>query len=349
MNRLADKMEALVWEGPEAMTLKDWPDPVPGAGEVLIDVAYVGICGSELGGYLGHNALRVPPLVMGHEFSGTVAAIGEGTETDLKIGDKVTCNPMVPCGECEYCAEGATHLCLSRSLIGAHRPGAFASRVTAPARATYRLPDSVSLQVGAMVEPFAVGIRIGTMAGDLTGKTALVIGAGPIGLLAVQVLKHCGAEKVFCVDLDADRREMARSFGAEVIVPADNDTVDYVRTATDGRGVAVTVDAVGSAQTRAQSVAATRSGGDVLLSGLHAEASDFPASEVIRREIVVRGTFCYSAKDFADALAAAADGSLSLGSWIVEAPLGEGGAWFDRLVKNPGNVSKVLLVPGQAA
>ena len=341
-------MEALVWEGPRSMTLREWPDPVPAEGEVLIDVAYVGICGSELGGYLGHNALRVPPLVMGHEFSGTVTAVGQGTQTDLKPGDRVTCNPMVPCGDCEFCDEGAPHLCARRSLIGAHRPGAFAAQVAAPARATYRIGEGVSMQAGAMVEPFAVGIRIGRIAGDVAGKSVLVIGAGPIGLLAIQVLRNQGAAKVYCADLDPDRLEMARSFGAEVIDPNSADTVKMVREGTGGSGVALTVDAVGSAQTRAQAVAATRSGGTVLLSGLHAEASDFPASEVIRREIVVKGAFCYTAEDFADALSAVADGSLSLGDWVVEAPLGDGGKWFDRLVDNPGNVSKVLLVPGRS-
>ncbi len=342
-------MEALVWEGPEVMTLREWPDPAPGDGEVLIDVAFVGICGSELGGYLGHNALRVPPLVMGHEFSGTVAAVGRGTRTDLQPGDRVTCNPMVPCGDCTFCDEGAPQLCVNRSLIGAHRAGAFAARVTAPAKAVHRLPEGVSMQAGAMVEPVAVGLRIGRIAGDMTGRTALVIGAGPIGLLAIQALQRNGAARVYCVDLDPDRLQMARRFGAEVFDPAAQDTVETVRAGTGGLGAALTVDAVGSAQTRAQSVAATRSGGVVLLSGLHAEASDFPASEVIRREIVLKGAFCYSAEDFAEALTAVAEGSMSLGEWIVEAPLGEGGKWFDRLVKNPGNVSKVLLVPGPSA
>jgi threonine dehydrogenase-like Zn-dependent dehydrogenase len=173
----------------------------------------------------------------------------------------------------------------------------------------------------------------------------LVIGAGPIGLLAVEVLREKGA-RVFCADLDPERLAMASDVGAEAIEPRSEDTVTRVREATDGLGAAVTLDAVGTAATRAQAVAATRPAGLVLLSGLHAEASDFPASDVIRREIVVRGTFCYTAEDFAEAIRAVAGGRLTLYPWVIEAPLGNGGAWFDRLVKAPGDVSKVLLVPG---
>lgn len=325
--------------------MRDWPEPVAAEGEVVIRVAHVGICGSELGGYLGHNALRVPPLVMGHEFSGIVTAVAEGAATDLAPGDAVTCNPMVPCGACAFCAEGLPHLCAARSLIGAHRPGAFAEMVAAPARAVHRLPAGMSLRLGAMIEPFAVGIRIGRQAGDVAGRPALVIGAGPIGLLAMQMLLAGGVSEVFVADLDPERRAMAAELGGAAIDPAATPTVARVRAATGGLGVPVTVDAVGSAGTRAEAVAATRSGGKVLLSGLHAEASDFPASEVIRREITVQGVFCYDARDFADAIEAAAQGSLTLGRWIVEAPLAEGGAWFDRLIHRPGNVSKVLLQP----
>ena len=340
-------MQALVWEGPEVMNMREQPEPLPAPGEVIIDVAYVGICGSELGGYLGHNALRVPPLVMGHEFSGRISAIAEGTDTDLKIGDLVTVNPMIPCGDCAFCNEDLPHLCTKRSLVGAHRPGAFAQKVAAPARATYKLPEGVSLQIGAMIEPFAVGVRIGRHAGDMTGRDALVIGAGPIGLLAMQVLKAKGAARVWVADLDPERRAMATELGGIAIDPKATPTVALVKGETGGLGVPVTVDAVGSAGTRAEAVAATRSFGKVILSGLHAEASDFPASEVIRREISVQGAFCYDAEDFDAAIKAAADGTLTLGRWVVEAPLAEGGTWFDRLIHNPGDVSKVLLDPSK--
>ena len=170
-------MDALVWEAPGTMNMRQWSDPQPAAGEVLIDVAYAGICGSDLGGYLGHNALRVPPLVMGHEFSGVVVALGEGVGRQIEIGQKVTCNPMLACGECRFCRSDMAHLCTSRKLIGAHRPGAFAERVAAPQEAVYALPDSINLRAAAIVEPVAVAMRISRLAGDVSGETVLVIGA----------------------------------------------------------------------------------------------------------------------------------------------------------------------------
>ncbi len=338
-------MDALVWEAPGTMNMRQWSDPQPAAGEVLIDVAYAGICGSDLGGYLGHNALRVPPLVMGHEFSGVVVALGEGVGRQIEIGQKVTCNPMLACGECRFCRSDMAHLCTSRKLIGAHRPGAFAERVAAPQEAVYALPDSINLRAAAIVEPVAVAMRISRLAGDVSGETVLVIGAGPIGLLALQAIRMKSPARIFVSDIDPERLAMAESLGAVAVDPASRDLIAEVHRATEGLGAGVTIDAVGSAGTRAASVAATRSAGKVLLSWLHEEASAFPASEVIRREIEVKGAFCYTGEDFQDAIDAVAAGQMRLDPWIVEAPLSEGGHWFKRLVGTPGNVGKVLLIP----
>lgn len=338
-------MKALVWEAPRAMAMRDWPEPEPSADEVVIEVSHVGICGSELGGYLGHNALRVPPLVMGHEFSGRIVALGAKSNGGLREGQAVTCNPMLSCGQCTHCRAGAPHLCLSRTLVGAHRAGAFAARVAVPARSVHVLPQGMDPRIGALVEPAAVAMRIGKLAGGLVGRAVLVIGAGPIGLLGLQVLQQLGATSLHISDLDAERLAMGEALGAIPIDPSRHDPAEVVRKATAGIGVHVTLDAVGSAATRAQAVAATRSAGTVLLSGLHEEASAFPASDVIRREIAVKGAFCYDEEDFLAALCALDHGRLRLDPWIVEAPLAEGGAWFERLVDKPGSVGKVLLRP----
>ncbi len=342
-------MKALVWEAPRAMALRDQPKPAPAPGEALIRVAYVGICGSELGGYLGHNALRVPPLVMGHEFSGEIAALGEGAgerNPALREGAAVTVNPLAYCGECVYCRRGLNQLCVQRKLIGAHRPGAFAEYVSVPAELITPLPAGMALQTGALTEPAAVGVRLGEMAGDLTGETALVLGAGPIGLLAVQALRANGAAQVFIADLDAARLEMGAALGAAALDPRAVDVVQTVREASSGGlGAAVAVDAVGAAITRKQCVSATRTTGTVILSGLHEEVSEMPAADIIRREVVVRGCFSYSPANFAEALRRLENEELGLAPWIVEAPLGDGGHWFDRLVDAPGDVAKVLLVP----
>jgi threonine dehydrogenase-like Zn-dependent dehydrogenase len=341
-------MKALVWEAPRVMALREQAEPTIGPGEILLKIAFAGICGSELSGYLGHNALRVPPLVMGHEFAGEIVALdpeARARNPALGGGQAVTVNPLLYCGSCEFCLRGLNHLCVARKLIGAHRPGAFAQYVSVPAELAAPLPEGMSLRTGALAEPVAVGVRIGETAGPLNGEEALVVGAGPIGLLALQALHANGAGRVFIADLDPARLAIGTALGGEALDPRVLDVGQAVRDATRGRGVTVSVDAVGMAVTRRQCVAATRSAGTLILSGLHEETSLMPVAEMIRREIVVRGCFAYSPANFAEALRRLAHGTMRLEPWIVEAPLAEGGRWFDRLIDAPGDVAKVLLVP----
>lgn len=341
-------MKALVWEAPRVMAMRDKEMPNPAPGEVLIKVAYAGICGSELGGYLGHNALRVPPLVMGHEFAGTIAAVtpeARAAFPRLAEGQAVTANPLNYDGTCELCRQGLTQLCVSRQLIGAHRPGAYAEYVNVPAKLILPLPDGMSLRTGALTEPVACGVRIGELAGDIDGQDVLVVGAGPIGLLALQALQAQRAARVFISDLDAERLAMGAAFGGIPINPREADVVQTVRDATKGLGVPIAVDCVGSGVTRKQCVQATRSTGTLILSGLHEENSAIPEGEIVRREIMLKGSFAYTRENFAEALRRLANEEVHLDPWIVEAPLEEGGKWFDRLIDAPGNVAKVLLVP----
>lgn len=342
-------MKALIWEAPRAMALREATEPEARADEILVKVDYVGICGSELSGYLGHNALRLPPLIMGHEFAGELVARGPLVSTlrpDLAEGSPVTVNPLWYCGECRQCAAGFTQLCSKRRLLGAHRPGAFAEYICVPAKLALPLPEGMSSRVGALTEPVGCALRIAELAGDVSGRDCLVIGAGPIGLLSLQMLLLRGARRVFIAEIDSARLAMGAELGGSVIQPKEADTVATVMDCTAGDGVAVAVDAVGSALTREQCVAATRPRGTVLLSGLHEESSAMPVADMIRREIRAVGSFAYTAANFAAALDLLAAGALHLDPWIVEAPLGEGGQWFERLIEAPGDVSKVLLVPG---
>jgi threonine dehydrogenase-like Zn-dependent dehydrogenase len=341
-------MKSLVWEAPRVLAIREQDTPVIKTDEVLIKVAFAGICGSELSGYLGHNKLRVPPLVMGHEFSGEIASMGsEVTEQypALALGQSVTVNPLASCGACRYCVQGLNHLCQTRQLIGAHRPGAYAEYVSVPASLVLPLPAGLSLRTAALTEPAAVGIRIGELADPVEDETALVIGAGPIGLLALQVLVNRGAKCVYIADLDPARRAMGEALGGLPLDPAEVNVPETMRKATDGLGVAVSIDAVGMAVTRANCVAATRSGGHIILSGLHEEVSTLPISDIIRRELNLHGSFAYSPENFKQALDQINTGQLRLDPWVIESPLETGGDWFERLLSSPGNVSKVLLVP----
>lgn len=341
-------MRALVWEAPRKLVMREWEKPSPRSDEALIRVAYAGICGSELSGYLGHNALRVPPLVMGHEFAGEIEALGAGAERlnpDLAVGLPVTVNPLSCSGESELQRRGLDHLCPSRVLLGAHRPGAYAEYVVVPARSVTLLPEGMTVRTGALVEPVGCAVRIGELAGAVAGEACLVIGAGPIGLLSLQILRRQGADQIFIADLDLERLTMGADLGGEPLDPRSVDVVETVHEATSGRGVAVAVDAVGTATTRTQCVAATMATGTVVLSGLHEEESTMPAADIIRREITVRGSFAYAPANFRAAVELLANGEVRLDPWIVEAPLADGGEWFDRLIEAPGDVSKVLLDP----
>lgn len=341
-------MKTLVWEAPRVMNMRDQELPKLADDQVTIRVAYAGICGSELSGYLGHNALRVPPLVMGHEFSGTIADVGVGARAefpDIKTGQAVTVNPLAFDGTCEFCRAGMTHLCIQRKLIGAHRAGAYAEFVNVPANLVVPLPEGMSLRTGALTEPVACGVRIAELSGDVQDRDVFIAGAGPIGLVALQALILKGTRRVFISDLDNERLAMASALGGIALNARDVDVVQRIRDETNGYGVAASVDCVGAAITRKQCVQATRSTGTLILVGLHEETSAMPAAEIIRREIAVKGSFSYTRENFVQALRRLDNEQVHLDPWIVEAPLEHGGAWFDRLLDAPGNVAKVLLIP----
>ena len=188
-------MRAAIWYGPREMKMADAPEPAPAAGEVLLKVEAVGICGSELSGYLGQNSLRKPPLIMGHEFSARVAGVA-GDVAGFAEGDRVTVNPMIPCNACVMCRNGYENLCMNRSLIGAHRPGSFAEYVAVPAKTLYRLPEEVDSIAGTLIEPLACGLRAIELGHVTPGSSVLISGAGPIGLLVLLAAKRAGASVI---------------------------------------------------------------------------------------------------------------------------------------------------------
>lgn len=341
-------MKTLVWTAPRVMALDERPVPDPGPDEILVRVTYAGICGSELNGYLGHNTLLVPPLVFGHEFSGVIAARGSGVSSDFPLlaeEQLVTVNPLAGCGHCPHCAGRRRNRCATRQLIGAHFPGGYAEYVVVPAANAVPVPANMTARTGALTEPASVGFRIGELCGDVMNEDVFVAGAGPIGLFAMQALRLRGVSRIFISDTHPARLAMGEALGGIPVDPRSVDVVAFIREATGNRGVAAAVDAVGIEATREQCVKATRIAGTVVLSGLHDETGPFPAADIIRREIVVRGSYCYSDEDFQSALGHLGTGAMGLDPWIEEAPLEEGGAWFERLLSEPGNVSKVLLRP----
>lgn len=339
-------MQALVWEGPRMMNLREVAQPEPQPDEVLIRVVVSGICGSELGGYLGHNSLRKPPLIMGHEFSGEIVAVGSRVATvkpELQVGDEVTVNPLIADPASHGSLHGRPNLSRDRRIIGIHRPGSYAEFVTAPAGNVHKLPAGMSLEIAALTEPMACAIRAAKLSGATATSSALVTGLGPIGLLVAQVLKANGVRGLLATDTDPDRRGIAASLGIHALDPLAENVVEAVRAATGGEGVDAAVDAVGADATRRDCIQAVAWGGRVIFTGLHAEESPLQANYIIRSEITIQGSFAYTPLDFADALAWLAEGRITIEPWLLRAPLAEGGACFERLLSKPGPVAKILL------
>jgi 2-desacetyl-2-hydroxyethyl bacteriochlorophyllide A dehydrogenase len=339
-------MRAAMWVGPRKIEMTEEPTPRPAPGELLLQVAAVGICGSELSGYLGHNSLRVPPLVMGHEFSATVVEVGDGV-TDFAVGDRVTANPMIPDRSCVMCRAGFENLCLNRTLIGAHRPGAFAEYVTAPTVACYRLPDAIDDVTGSLVEPTACALRAVELARVRPGETVAILGAGPIGLLSLRVAKAAGASQVIISDLADHRLEIAKAWGAtHAVNPAQSDVAALARKLTDGLGCDAVIDAVGLPVTRKAAVQAVRPGGRVIFIGLHEDETSLPGNHIVRSEIEVKGAFCYTQANFAASIRLLADDFLpDNASWVDLRGLEDADRSFGQLIDDPSSAIKIVLRP----
>ncbi len=206
-------MQALVWKGPRRMALETHDEPQPAADEALLRVRAAGVCGSELEGYLGLSSLRVPPLVMGHEFSGEIVTLN-GDASGLRLGQLVTANPLVSCGHCPVCHTGRRYLCPHRALLGAHRPGGFAAYVAVPIAQLIPLPEHLTPTLGALAEPFAVALHAVGLARLSPGEAAVVWGAGSIGLLTVCAARLARAEPIIAVDTNPARLVAATALGA---------------------------------------------------------------------------------------------------------------------------------------
>lgn len=334
-------MKSLVWKAPSVMEIEEAARPHPGPGWVLLAVEDTGICGSEIGAFLGHNELRRPPLVMGHEFSGVVVELGPDVSKDLQ-GKLVAVNPILSCGQCRYCRRGLRQLCVSRKIIGVDYPGSYAEYVAVPAGACHEVKDPV---VGALVEPLACGVRASSLAQIETGDSVMVIGAGTIGLMAARLAKDRGASRCVVVDTNPARLKWAANWGADAVLnPKTDDVLATVRVSTDGEGMDSVIDAVGSSQTRAQAVAAVCRGGKVVLLGLHENPTNLPGNEIVRFEKRVIGSFSYSDEDFRRAVVLANGGFVETSSgWLDIRGLDTGQASFAEQSLGAAPFSKVML------
>ena len=344
-------MKSLLLREYKKLELADMPVPEPGPHEVLIRVAACGICGSDVHGFDGSSGRRIPPLVMGHEAAGVIAAVGQQV-TGFQVGDRVTFDSTVYCGECAFCRRGEVNLCDNRQVIGVscgeyRRHGAFAEYIAIPERILCRLPDDMSFPEAAMLEAVSVALHAVAVSALSGGETALVVGAGMIGLLTMQAARAAGCARVMIADIDETRLNLARSLGAEEVLCCSGAqlTQETLRR-TGGLGVDVVLEAVGRNETVATSIDCVRKGGTVTLIGNITPEVTLPLQKVVSRQIRLQGSAA-SSGEYPEAIELVASGKIQVKPLITAvAPLEDGPQWFDRLYAHEPNLMKIVLTPG---
>jgi len=336
-------MKGIVWQGPEQMSVEEVTEPAVEPGTVVVRPTAVGICGSEIEGYLGRMGNRTPPLVMGHEFAGTVTEVGEGADEDL-LGRLVAVNPLSADGTCRLCRAGLTNLCPNRRLVGIHSPGGFAEYTLAPAENVYPLPDGVEARTGALAEPLANGVhaaRLGHAGGSV--EHAVVVGAGTIGLMCLQAAVLDGIPEVHVVEPVEARRDQALALGASAVHESGERARGALEGPTEGLGAELVIDAVGAEVTRRMALDLLRPGGRVVYIGLHDDDTTLGFHDIVRGQLDLQGSYAYTAEDFEQALTWLVEGKAGIGELPPVLPLEEGPGAFAELVRGPSAQIKVFL------
>lgn len=343
-------MKALLLSKYKQLEIADVPVPALAPGEVRIRVEACGICGSDVHGYDGSSGRRIPPIVMGHEAAGIVATVAAGV-SGLSKGDRVTFDSTIYCGSCDHCLRGEVNLCDRRQVLGVscsdyRRAGAFAEYVVVPARVVYALPESISFAEAAMLEAVAVAIHAVSLAPIAAESTALVVGAGTIGLLVLQALRVAGYSRVVVADIDSSRLKAATQLGASETLLSDENFARELSRLTGGAGVDVAIECVGRNETVMAAIDGVRKGGSVVLVGNIAPEVTLPLQKVVTRQIRLQGS-CASAGEYPRAMELIAKGEIQVKPLITAiAPLEEGPSWFERLHAREPNLMKIVLTPG---
>lgn len=333
-------MRALVYSAWDTLEMADVPVPDPGPGEVRLRVEAAGICGSELEAVRKRSPRRPPPLILGHEFTGVVDAVGPDVQM-WTVGQPVVANAVMADATCPACRRGQTHLCANRRLFGMHRPGGFAEFVTAPETCLIARPAEVKPSHASMTEPLANGVHVAGLLAEAKPKTVVVFGAGPIGLLVMQALRHRLCARVATVDRDSSRLKVAQSLGAEAIFRPDEMEDTLAWAGEDGPEAAV--DAVGAAATKAASLRLIRPGGTAVWIGLHENESPLNAYDLILPEKRVLGSYACTQGELATALEWIADGSVDVSSWVTPSPLDQADEAFARMLRPSAYEIKGIL------
>jgi L-iditol 2-dehydrogenase len=343
-------MKALVLTAYKQFEVQDMPVPTIGARDVLVRVAACGICGSDVHGMDGSTGRRRPPIVMGHEASGVIESVGPDVK-DYRVGDRVTFDSTIYNPESFFSRRGMINLCDDRRVLGVscedyRQHGAFAELVSVPSHILYALPEGMTFEQAALVEPVSIAVHARNLTPIEPGDTALVFGAGLIGLMTVQVLKHTAAKQIIAVDIDDGKLTLAREVGAHHVFNSGKvDVAAAVKDLTQGRGADVAFEAVGIEATVRAAVASVRKGGTVTLVGNLAKDVSVPLQAVVTRQIRLQGS-CASSGEYPECLDLIGSGKVDVNRFIsATGPLEDGAAWFDRLYQREPGLMKVVLKP----
>ena len=343
-------MKALVLEEYNKLVYCDVAEPQPSSGEVLIRVKACGICGSDVHGMDGSTGRRQPPVIMGHEASGVIVRTGAGV-TGWKEGDRVTFDSTVYPLNDWYTLKGFYNLSEGREVVGVSpkeykRHGAFAEYLTLPQHILHKIPDNVSFEQAAMVEPAAVAAHAVRLSGVNAGDSAIVIGSGMIGVFVISLLKTSGAAPVIAVDVDEEKLKTASKYGADITINSQNQSIiETVRNHTKGRGADLGFEVVGISATVNALIDSLRKGATAMLIGNITPVIEFPLQKIVTSEIKVLGS-CAICGEYETVLDMIAKGSLNVDDMIsAVATLSEGPEWFRKLYNKEGNLKKIILIP----
>jgi L-iditol 2-dehydrogenase len=343
-------MKALLLSEYKKLSVVDMPTPEIGDDDVLVRVRACGICGSDIHGYDGSTGRRIPPLVMGHEAAGVIERVGRGVR-GFTAGERVSFDSTVSCGSCHFCRRGQINLCDNRTVLGVscgdyRRHGAFAEYVAVPSRILYKLPDSLPFERAALIESVSIAVHAVSRHVPTPDDTVVVVGAGMIGLLVIQVLNDKGPKNIVAVDVDPRKLALAQRLGAtRTLNPKEHDVQAAVRDVTGGRGADVSFEVVGHGDTVLSAIRSLRKGGTIVLVGNLLPTVEFPLQDVVSREISVLGS-CASSGEIPECIDLLARGVVDVDPIIsLKASLDEGPELFARLYGGDKNLMKVILQP----
>ena len=343
-------MKALVLKEYNQFSYEDVDLPEVGDDDVLIRVKACGICGSDVHGMDGSTGRRIPPIIMGHEAAGVIEKVGAKI-ADWKAGDRVTFDSTVVTRPDFYSQKGTFNLSDYRKVLGVscgeyRQNGAFAEYVAVPQSALYRLPDDLSFEKAAMVEPVSVAFHAVNLIPNELNESAVVVGAGMIGLFVIQALRIKGYGTIIALDLDQSRLDMALELGADYALKSDApEVLQKVKELTHGRGADMAFDVVGIAPTINLSINATRKGGKIGLVGNLSPKVEIPLQAVVSRQLTLYGS-CASSGEYPACLEMIASGRVRVDEMMsAVVPLADAASWFERLHKGEPGLMKVIVAP----